>query len=60
VGLRQVRLSGSAGDDGTSGRGEPSVAIERQRPWERACIVVNGTPRDRPDADQVEIGSLAP
>lgn len=34
--------------------------FERQRPWERACILVNGTPRDRPDADQVEIGSLAP
>jgi uridine kinase len=29
--------------------------FERQRPWERACIAVNGTPRDRLDADHVEI-----
>ena len=34
--------------------------FERQRPWERACIVVNGTPRDHLDADHVEIGSPAP
>ena len=38
---------------------EELAFIERQRPWERACFVVNGTPRDRRDADHVEISSLA-
>lgn len=33
--------------------------LEHQRPWERACIVVNGTPRDVLDANQVEVGSPA-
>jgi uridine kinase len=30
--------------------------FERQRPWERACIVVNGTPGEVLDADHVEVG----
>jgi len=29
--------------------------LDRQQPWQRACVVVNGTPRGQLDGDQVEI-----
>ena len=31
--------------------------LDRQRPWRRACVVVNGTPRGHLDAGSVEIAS---
>jgi hypothetical protein len=34
---------------------EERVFFARQRPWERARMIVNGTPRDALDPDQVEL-----
>ncbi|WP_448616356.1 hypothetical protein [Modestobacter sp. URMC 112] len=31
--------------------------LDRERPWRRACVVVNGTPRGRIAAEAVQIAS---
>lgn len=69
--FREAERRGIARDVAEGVNGDPDQAVafwhewmtaevaflDRQQPWRRACVVVNGTPRGRVDVDQVEIAS---